>query len=144
MAQIQPIFDSFKKQVSEYLAGRLELDELITPSLESQIKETSEKIKELSPELSKILESLGLEAGNTSSGTLSASIKGVSEETASAVAGQMNAIRSNQIKSLEYLTESITVLNKIENNTRYCRHLQSIDHRLESVCNSLSINVSRF
>ena len=144
MAQIQPIFDSFKKQVSEYLAGRLELDELITPSLESQIKETSEKIKELSPELSKILESLGLEVSNSSSNTLSASIKGVSEETASAVAGQMNAIRSNQVKSLEYLTESITVLNKIESNTRYCRHLQSIDHRLESVCNSLSINMTRF
>ena len=144
MAQIQPIFDSFKKQISEYLAGRLELDELITPTLESQIKETSDKIKELSPQLGKILESLGLEVGNSSSGTLSASIKGVSEDTASAVAGQMNAIRSNQVKSLEYLTESITVLNKIEDNTRYCRHLQSIDHRLESVCNSLSINMSRF
>lgn len=143
LSHVKPIFDSFKEKVADYLAGKLELEDLVTPELESQIDKTRDKIKEISPELSKILEKLGLEVGNSSSSTLSASIKGVSEETASAVAGQMNAIRSNQVKSLEYLTESIVVMNKIESNTRYCRHLQSIDHRIESLCSSLSVNMSR-
>ncbi|MDD4820641.1 MAG: hypothetical protein PHD21_07400, partial [Flavobacteriales bacterium] len=53
--------------------------------------------------IGEIITGLGLDDITSSSGTLSASIQGVSEETASLVAGQMNAIRSNQRRHIELL-----------------------------------------
>ena len=136
MAQIEPIFNAFKGKIASYLAGNLELEDVVTPELEAQITSTAEKIKELSPELAKILEKLGLDVDGSSSDTLSGAVKGVSEETASLVAGQMNAIRSNQVKSMDYLTDSLVVLNKIEANTYYCRYLESIDRKISALSTS--------
>lgn len=129
-AQIDPIFNKFRDKIMGYLSGDLDLEEVVTPDLEKEIEETSEKIKKLSPELRNILEKLGLEVDNSGSQTMSAAIKGVSEETASLVAGQMNAIRINQLKSLDLFTESVASLGMIEANTRYNRYLESIDRRL--------------
>ena len=111
-------------------------------NLEAQIEQTAEKIKELSPELSSILEKLGLEVDNSSAQTLSAAIKGVSEQTASLVAGQMNAIRTNQIKSMETLSDSLSALVAIESNTRYNRYLESIDRRLGTLLSNGSLRAA--
>lgn len=129
-AQINPIFDKFRQKVMDFLAGEVELDQVITPELEQQVEQTAEKIKQLSPQLRDILEKLGLEVDNTSAQTLSASIRGVSEQTASLVAGQMNAIRTQQVKSMEVFSQSLSALVSIESNTRYNRYLESIDRRL--------------
>lgn len=135
-AQIDPIFNKFRDKIMGYLSGDLGLEEVVTPDLEKEIEQTAEKIKKLSPELKNILEKLGLEVDNSGSETMSAAIKGVSEETASLVAGQMNAIRTNQLKSLDMFTESVASLGLIEANTRYNRYLESIDRRLSLLSTS--------
>jgi hypothetical protein len=61
--------------------------------------------------------------GDTS---LTGGIKGVSEETASVVAGQMNAIRINQAESLTVLRNQLMVLNQIAANTSYNFHLEKL------------------
>lgn len=142
LAQIDPIFNKFREKVMDFLAGEIDLDEVVTPELEAQIEQTAEKIKELSPELSSILEKLGLEVDNSSAQTLSAAIKGVSEQTASLVAGQMNAIRTNQIKSMETLSDSLSALVAIESNTRYNRYLESIDRRLGMLLSNGSLRAA--
>ena len=130
LSQINPIFDKFREKVMGYLSGELELDQVVTPDLEQQVAQTAEKIRQLSPQLREVLEKLGLEVDATSSQTLSAAIRGVSEQTASLVAGQMNAIRTNQVKTMDTLSHSLAALVSIEANTRYNRYLESIDRRL--------------
>ena len=142
LAQIDPIFKKFQERVSGYLSGEMELDDIITPELERQVEDTSEKIKKLSPELQKILEKLGLDVSNSSANTLSAAIKGVSEETASLVAGQMNAIRLNQSRSADQLAESLIALNRIEANTRYNRYLESIDRKMDAFSSGGSLKAA--
>lgn len=64
------------------------------------------------------------DGGDTS---LSGAISGVSEETASIIAGQMNAIRINQLEQAETLRQHLMQLSAIASNTEYCRHLAKID-----------------
>ncbi|WP_088656000.1 tape measure protein [Geofilum rhodophaeum] len=58
--------------------------------------------------------------------SLSGAIKGVSEETASILAGQMNAIRINQAESLRLMNESARYWAEIAANTSYNRYLEGI------------------
>lgn len=72
--------------------------------------------------------------------SLSGAVKGVTEETASLVAGQMNAIRINQLEATQVLRQSLQTLNAIAANTQYNRYLVKIDRiisLLESSGNSL-------
>ena len=59
--------------------------------------------------------------------SLTGAVKGVSEETASIIAGQMNAIRINQIEATSVLRQSLMTLNTIASNTSYNRYLAKID-----------------
>lgn len=59
--------------------------------------------------------------------SLTGAVKGVSEETASIVAGQMNAIRINQLEATSILRQSLQVLNTIAANTAYNRYLSRIE-----------------
>lgn len=59
--------------------------------------------------------------------TLSGSVKGVSEETASLVSGQMNAIRINQMEATEMLRQQLAMLSTIAINTGYNHHLAKLD-----------------
>ena len=70
--------------------------------------------------------------------TLTGSVKGVSEETASMVGGQMNAMRINQLEATELLRQQLTLLSQIASNTAYNRYLQSIDNRLSAMQNEYS------
>lgn len=72
--------------------------------------------------------------------SLTGAVKGVTEETASIVAGQMNAIRINQLEATAILRQSLQQLNMIAANTQYNRYLVKIDHiisLLESSGNTL-------
>lgn len=72
--------------------------------------------------------------------SLTGAVKGVTEETASIVAGQMNAIRINQLEATTILRQSLQQLNMIAANTQYNRYLVKIDRiisLLESSGNSL-------
>lgn len=59
--------------------------------------------------------------------SLTGAVKGVSEETASIVAGQMNAIRINQLEATQILRQSLQALNTIATNTAYNRYLARIE-----------------
>lgn len=65
-------------------------------------------------------------SGDSADASLSGAIKGVSEETASILAGQMNAIRINQAESLRLMNESARYWAEIAANTSYNRYLEGI------------------
>lgn len=59
--------------------------------------------------------------------SLTGAVKGVTEETASLVAGQMNAIRINQLETTSILRQQLQTLNTIAANTAYNRYLARIE-----------------
>lgn len=59
--------------------------------------------------------------------SLTGAVKGVSEETASIVAGQMNAIRINQMEATAILRQQLAALGTIANNTSYNYHLAKLE-----------------
>ncbi|MDQ1088559.1 tape measure protein [Siphonobacter sp. SORGH_AS_1065] len=75
----------------------------------------------------------GKDAANTA---LSGAIKGVSEETASVLAGQMNAIRINGAETLFTMKNALTQLTEIAVYSRYMRFLEGIDAKLGSIQSS--------
>lgn len=74
--------------------------------------------------------------------SLSGAIKGVTEETAGLIAGQMNAIRINQAHALALMDEQLANLSEIASNTRYNRLLVDIKNLLQS-SKSNSVNENR-
>lgn len=58
--------------------------------------------------------------------SLTGSVKGVSEETASLVAGQMNAIRINQMEATAILRQQLIHMATIAQNSSYNRFIESI------------------
>lgn len=67
-----------------------------------------------------------LEFDDDSEDSLTGAVKGVTEETADIIAGQMNAIRINQMEATQVLRQSLQALNTIASNTAYNRLLQDI------------------
>lgn len=78
---------------------------------------------------------LGLDDNDES---LTGAVKGVSEETANILAGQMNAIRINQLESTQILRQSLQALNTIVANTSYNKYLA----RIERIITILETNQS--
>lgn len=70
------------------------------------------------------------DSSNSNPNSLEGAIKGVSENTASVIAGQMNAIRINQAESLTIVRTQLLRLTTIADNSRYLMYLMSIDKRL--------------
>ena len=68
-----------------------------------------------------------------SDSSLTGAVKGITEETADIIAGQMNAIRINQLESAEVLRQSLQALNTIAANTTYNRLLSDILTTLKSM-----------
>jgi DNA repair exonuclease SbcCD ATPase subunit len=64
-----------------------------------------------------MFDDLGLNDKNPAA--LSGAIKSVSEETASIISGQLNAIRINQIDSISVMRNQLLALNNISANTAY-------------------------
>lgn len=98
-----------------------------------------EELSALGPGLSNLLENLPedikkyLVGDGDNAGTLTGGIQGVSEETASVVGGQMNAMRINQILAMDLMRSQLMHLSEISANTKYNRYLESIDSRLNSM-----------
>lgn len=96
-------------------------------SIEKKIADLGAKYKEMWDPLASAL-GLGSEA-NTA---LSGAIKGITEQTASVLAGQMNAIRISQADSNSVIKKQLLHLAEIAVNTR---HLESIDNKLDALKN---------
>ena len=73
--------------------------------------------------------------------SLSGAVKGVTEETANIVAGQLNAIRVNQIEAVEVMRQQLMSLNEIAHNTAYNYHLAKLD-RVVSLLESMGADGS--
>lgn len=71
-----------------------------------------------------IFKDMGLDDTDES---LTGAAKGISEESANILAGQMNAIRINQIDANEVLRQSLQALNTIAINTSYNKYLSRIE-----------------
>ncbi len=69
--------------------------------------------------------------------SLTGAVKGVSEETASLVAGQMNAIRINQLETTNILRQQLQTLNTIAANTAYNRYLANILSEIKAMQSSM-------
>ncbi len=61
---------------------------------------------------------------------LSGAIKGITEQTAGIIAGQMTAMRMSQSRQVDILNNQLSYLAGIERNTSYNRHLERIDRTL--------------
>ena len=65
--------------------------------------------------------------------SLSGAVKGVTEETAGIVAGQLNAMRINQAEASEILRQQLAVLSTIAQNTAYNELLVNIYRELKGI-----------
>src|SRR5690554_6327598 len=95
------------------------------PGAEELLKYADERLKALGYK--------GFSGDDTAGNSLTGAIKGVSEETASILAGQMNSMRINQAESLRLMNESARYWAEIAANTAYNKYLVSIDERLEGI-----------
>ncbi len=77
-----------------------------------------------------------------SASKLTGAIRGVSEETAGIIAGQMNAIRMNQAQALNIMNNQLLELSKIEWNTRNNVYIRNIYEFLQLKSNDV-INQTR-
>lgn len=75
------------------------------------------------------------EDGGADVNSMKGAIKGVTEETASLLAGQINAMRIQQVESLNVMRNQLLKLSAIEHNTSYNHFLESIDSKLDAMSN---------
>lgn len=126
---IKPFYDELSNKFMANFTGDTTIDS-------NWVKDWSDRLKKTMGEdwekLQKIFSDAGISwaDSNSKSGTLSGSIQNVSEETASVISGQMNAMRINQIESIAILRNTLIALNQIAVNTAYNKLLENIDKSL--------------
>jgi hypothetical protein len=117
------------------------ITELIASSIESDGTLTDDEIAKIKADYQAIVDKYrgvwdDLTQGlNTSENdaTLKGAIKGITEETAGVLAGQVNAMRINQVEGVLIMRQQLIHLAEIALNTRYNRYLASIDSRLAAM-----------
>jgi hypothetical protein len=117
------------------------ITELIASSIESDGTLTDDEIAKIKADYQAIVDKYrgvwdDLTQGlNTSENdaTLKGAIKGITEETAGVLAGQVNAMRINQVEGVLLMRQQLAHLAEIAINTRYNRYLASIDSRLAAL-----------
>ena len=70
--------------------------------------------------------------------SLTGAVKGVSEETSSIVAGQLNAMRINQLEATAIMRQQLMMLSQIANNTSYNYHLAKLDRIVSLLENNVN------
>lgn len=99
-----------------------------------------QELSALGPGLSTVLENLPDDIkkylfgdSTNSDATLTGQIKGVSEETASMLSGYINAIRINQIESLNVIRAQLLALDKISANTSHLVQMREVVDQLKAL-----------
>jgi tape measure domain-containing protein len=130
MAAIQPFYDEMDKRMAD---GSLDADD--TAYLTGMWKKIMKGLEIKFDGVTEMLtEGLGYDPfAAMKEDSLSGAIKGVSEETASILAGQMNAIRINQSESLRIMNESVRYQAQIAVNTGYNQHLEGIHSEIKAI-----------
>jgi DNA repair exonuclease SbcCD ATPase subunit len=134
--QLQGALDGLEKSMGYWNGDEFIFDGLTDAEIaafKNQVAGISSQFNQAMEAYSEVFKDIAPEDKDTS---LTGSVKGVSEETASLVAGQMNAMRINQMEATAILRNQLLVLNTIANNTSYNRFLQDIDSKLDRITNS--------
>ena len=132
----QPLKEWYDQFASASKGGltKQEIDTL-RGSLQTTMQDAQTKVKDMTD----IFKSAGVDVtgseGSDSNKSLTGSIQGVTEETATVLGGQMNAMRMNQAESLSLMNQSLRHLSEIASNTS---HLLSIDKKLDVLGNLTS------
>lgn len=125
--QLQGALDKLEKDMGYWNGEDFVFDGLTQPEIDrfkSAVGAASSNFNQALKKYEEIFKDMGLDDTDES---LTGAVKGVSEETANILAGQMNAIRINQIDANEVLRQSLQALNTIAINTAYNKYLSRIE-----------------
>ena len=125
--QLQGALDKLEKDMGYWNGDDFVFDGLTQAEIDrfkSAVGAASSNFNQALKQYEEIFKDMGLDDTDES---LTGAVKGVSEETANILAGQMNAIRINQIDANEVLRQSLQALNTIAINTAYNKYLSRIE-----------------
>ena len=136
---IQKVFqEPIDKVISKYTStwvdknGNFKGFDVVIGDIDSLSSELGGLYPSLERSINALKEKLNLSALDNDA-SLTGAVKGVTEETASIVAGQLNAMRINQGEANNMLRQQLSVLSQIAQNTSYNRHLEKLDGILSAL-----------
>jgi uncharacterized protein YukE len=122
---LQSALDNLEKSMGYWDGDKFIFDGLTQSEVDafkSQVSMIGEQFQNALEAYKDIFSEVTDEEGMTGSG-----IKGVTEETASVLVGQIDAIRINQMESLEAIRQQLVYLSAIAQNTSFNRNLAKLD-----------------
>ena len=125
--QLQGALDQLKKDMGYWNGDDFVFDGLTKAEIDrfkSAVGAASSNFNQALKQYEEIFKDMGLDDTDES---LTGAAKGISEESANILAGQMNAIRINQLDTNEVLRQSLQALNTIAINTSYNKYLSRIE-----------------
>lgn len=125
--QLQGALDNLEKDMGYWNGDDFVFDGLTKAEIDrfkSAVGAASSNFNQALKQYEEIFKDMGLDDTDES---LTGAAKGISEESANILAGQMNAIRINQIDANEVLRQSLQALNTIAINTSYNKYLSRIE-----------------
>lgn len=125
--QLQGALDNLEKDMGYWNGDDFVFDGLTQAEIDrfkSAVGSASSNFNQALKQYEEIFKDMGLDDTDES---LTGAAKGISEESANILAGQMNAIRINQLDTNEVLRQSLQALNTIAINTAYNKYLSRIE-----------------
>lgn len=125
--QLQGALDNLEKDMGYWNGDDFVFDGLTKAEIDrfkSAVGAASSNFNQALKQYEEIFKDMGLDDTDES---LTGAAKGISEESANILAGQMNAIRINQLDANEVLRQSLQALNTIAINTAYNKYLSRIE-----------------
>lgn len=125
--QLQGALDNLEKDMGYWNGDDFVFDGLTQAEIDrfkSAVGAASGNFNQALKQYEEIFKDMGLDDTDES---LTGAAKGISEESANILAGQMNAIRINQLDTNEVLRQSLQALNTIAINTAYNKYLSRIE-----------------
>ena len=125
--QLQGALDKLEKDMGYWNGDDFVFDGLTKAEIDrfkSAVGAASSNFNQALKQYEEIFKDMGFDDTDES---LTGAAKGISEESANILAGQMNAIRINQLDTNEVLRQSLQALNTIAINTAYNKYLSRIE-----------------
>lgn len=125
--QLQGALDKLEKDMGYWNGDDFVFDGLTQAEIDrfkSAVGAALSNFNQALKQYEEIFKDMGLDDTDES---LTGAAKGISEESANILAGQMNAIRINQLDTNEVLRQSLQALNTIAINTAYNKYLSRIE-----------------
>lgn len=141
--QLQGAIDQLEKDMGYWDGDNFIFDGLSDEEIarfKASVGAASENYNKALKEYEYLFKVLGIEDTDES---LTGAVKGVSEETANILAGQMNAIRINQLDMSAIMRQQLQQLNQIAVNTGYNKYLSRIERIITILESNQSGNTLR-